>query len=229
LGGDHSVLVSLSGSADLYRNRQFNDVTVVARAGPEIGLGDGRINLSAGAARRWFGGDAFSTSVGASVDLTYPLASVAQIRVSSTADRVRNHRNPLETGWAFSGGTSVELALSPRSGMGVAMSGIRRSLKDPGYSTTAGQVTAFAYRELGSMTLTGSASVGQLEADQRLFLYPEKRSETLIRGTVGATFRQLAISGFAPIAQLTVERNRSSIEIYDYRRAAFEVGITRAF
>lgn len=229
LGTQHSVLMSLSGSADLYRKSRFNDVTVVARAGPELSLGRARLNLSGGAGRRWFGGQAYTTSTGARFDVTHPIWSAAQIRASGAADRVRNHRNALESGWLFSGSTGLEIALSPRSGVGVALGGLRRSARDSGYSTTAGQVTLFAYREIARMTVTGSASVGRLEADKRLFLYPEKRSETLFRGTIGTTMRQLTFRGFAPTAQLTLERNRSSVEIYDYRRTAFELGITRAF
>lgn len=229
LGTEHSILVSLSGSADLYRKSRFNDVTVVARAGPELSLGRARLNLNGATGRRWFGGEAYTTTIGTAFYASHPIASVAQIRASGTADRVRNHRNVLESGWQFAGSTAAEFALSPRSGAGVAVSGIRRSLRDPGYSTTAGQVTLFGYREVGRMTLTVSASVGRLKADKRLLLYPEKRSETLLRGTLGATLRQLTFRGFAPTAQLTLERNRSSIELYDYRRTAFEMGITRAF
>lgn len=229
LGGDHSMLFSLSGSADLYKKSRFNDVTVLARAGPELRLGSARLNLSGGAARRWFGEEPYTTSIGAGFDITRPILSIAQVRASGTGDRVRNHRNALESGWQFAGSTAVEFALSPRSGAGVAVSGIRRSLRDAGYSTTAGQVTVFGYRDLGRMTLTASASAGRLEADRRLFLYPDKRSETLLRGTLGATVRQLTFRGFAPTAKLTLERNRSSIAIYDYRRAAFEIGIARAF
>lgn len=229
LGADHAILISLSGSADLYRQKRFNDVAVALRAGPELKIGSGRLNFSGGVARRWFGGEPFTSSAGAAFAYTRPILRVAQVRVTGSTDRVVNHRNRLESGWGFGGSAAVEFSLSSRTGAGLALSGARRSARDPGHSTTAGQLTLFAYREMARMTVTASASVGRLAADERLFLYPQKRSETLLRGTLGATMRQLAVRGFAPTAQLTVERNRSTVEIYDYRRTAFEVGITRAF
>jgi hypothetical protein len=66
-------------------------------------------------------------------------------------------------------------------------------------------------------------------ADKRLLLFPKKRSEWLLRGIIGATFRQLTVRDFAPTVQLTLERNLSSVELYDYRRVALEIGIIRAF
>lgn len=229
LGADHAILISLSGSANLYRQKRFNDMAVTLRAGPELKIGSGRLNFSGGVARRWFGGETFTSSAGVAFAYTRPVLRVAQVRVTGSVDRVANHRNRLESGWGFGGSAAVEFSLSPRSGAGLALSGARRSARDPGHSTMAGQLALFAYREMARMTVTASASVGRLAADERLFLYPQKRSETLLRGTLGATMRQLAVRGFAPTAQLTVERNRSTVEIYDYRRTAFEVGITRAF
>jgi len=35
--------------------------------------------------------------------------------------------------------------------------------------------------------------------------------------------------GFAPVTRFSIERNRSSIEFYDYRRTRSEVGVVRAF
>lgn len=227
--GNHAFLTTLSGSAELYRKKEFDDITVAAKAGPELRLGSDRLNLSAGSRRRWYGGDKLSTAFGVEADFTHPFASIAQLRTSASAYRVTNHRNALETGWNLSSTLAGEMALSQRSGGGIAVTGIRQSLRDLGYSTTSGQVTLFGYRELGKLTLTASGSLSHLEADRRLFLYPQRRKEWLRRGTLGATFRQLTYAGFAPTAQLTIERNHSSIEIYDYRRTAFEVGVTRAF
>jgi len=43
------------------------------------------------------------------------------------------------------------------------------------------------------------------------------------------TLRQLQFQGFAPVVRFTIERNRSSIEFYDYRRRRTEFGVVRAF
>jgi hypothetical protein len=51
----------------------------------------------------------------------------------------------------------------------------------------------------------------------------------LIRLQLGSVFRQLTIGGFAPITRLVIERNRSTVEFYDYKRIRTEVGLSRAF
>lgn len=229
LNKDHALLATLSGAGDFYRKSRFNDVTLNAKVGPELQLGKERVNLRAGVRRRWFGGDRLSTAVGGQIDVARPLTPVSQIRAFASGDRVRHHRNPAESGWMLVGSAVVETALSQQSGVGIGLSGIRQALRSPGYSTTSGQATLFGYRELGKTTVSVVTSLARLEADERLLLFPERRREWLARGMIGATWRQIVIAGFAPTIEFVVERNRSSIEIYDYRRAAIEFGITRAF
>jgi hypothetical protein len=79
------------------------------------------------------------------------------------------------------------------------------------------------------MTLTASGTIGRLAADERLALYPSKRSEWMKRLSLGATFRKITFRGFSPTVQFTLERNSSSIKIYDYKRRALEIGIARSF
>jgi len=43
------------------------------------------------------------------------------------------------------------------------------------------------------------------------------------------TMRKLTVAGFAPVFRVRYERNSSTVGIYDYKRLAGEVGITRAF
>jgi hypothetical protein len=225
----HALLATLSGEGQFYRKSRFNDVTISLKAGPELTLGKNRINVRGGVRRRWFSDERYSTATGGQVDIARPLAPVTQIRAFASVDKLRNHRNPLESGWTWMGSAALETALSQRSGAGLALSGIRQALRNPGYATTSGQVTLFGYRELGKMTASLSTSLARLEADQRLLLFPERRKEWLGRVSIGATFRQIVVAGFSPLIQFTAERNRSSIEIYDYKRAALEFGITRAF
>jgi hypothetical protein len=79
------------------------------------------------------------------------------------------------------------------------------------------------------MTLTAEAEFGRLHADERLLLFPDKRSERYSRLSLGTTFRQLEFRGFAPVARFSIERNRSTIAFYDFRRTRSELGFVRAF
>jgi hypothetical protein len=79
------------------------------------------------------------------------------------------------------------------------------------------------------MTFTAGAEFGRLRADERLALFPDRRADRYSRFSLGATFRQLQFRGFAPVARFSIERNRSTVEFYDYRRTRSEVGVVRAF
>lgn len=82
---------------------------------------------------------------------------------------------------------------------------------------------------MGRMTLAGGVEFGRLRADERLLLFPQKRSDRYARLSAGTTFRQFQFHGFAPVARFSIERNRSRIEFYDYRRTRAELGFVRAF
>ena len=77
--------------------------------------------------------------------------------------------------------------------------------------------------------MTAAAAHGRLSADERLALFPDKREDRYRRLTLGVTARNLQMFGFSPLARFTVERNRSSVEIWDFSRRRFELGATRSF
>ena len=105
----------------------------------------------------------------------------------------------------------------------------RQALRDPGYSTSGWRGAFSLWQDIGRITLSGGLEIGRLHADERLLLFPERRTDRFTRATVGATFRQVQWHGFAPIFRLSIERNKSSIAFYDYRRTRTEMGIQRAF
>lgn len=85
------------------------------------------------------------------------------------------------------------------------------------------------WRDVGRVTLTAGVELGRLDADERLQLFPHKRSDRYSRLSSGATFRHIQFRGFAPVARFSIERNLSSVEFYDYRRTRTEIGIVHSF
>ena len=229
IGADNSLLVRLSGAADLYRKMDFNDIAVDLAAGPELRLGRNQLNFEAGATQRWFGQKPFMRSARIGATWVRPIGDVMQLRLSGSAALIDNQMNDLQSGKAFSGKLDVERALSATMGIGLNLSRDRQSLKDPGYSTTGWRVGLLGWRDVGRMTFTAEAEMGRLHADDRLQLFPDKRSDRYSSISLGATFRQLQWHGFAPVTRFSIERNRSTIEFYDYRRTRSEVGVVRAF
>jgi hypothetical protein len=228
-GRDANLLGTLSASANLYRKSRFNDVSLGASFGPELTVGSFQFRPSVGGSRRWYGHDPFTDAASLQLDAAHPIAATAQIHGSLAASRIWNHLNSLESGHSYSGSMTIEAALSETSGCGITLTGIRQSLEDPGYSDVTGEVSLFGWHEAGRLTLSSALTFGRLVADQRLALYPVKRDDTLYRATLAATARQVQFRGFAPTMSLTWERNRSPIEIYDYGRTVFNMGVVRAF
>lgn len=227
--GNHQLLVRASGSGDLYGKSRFNNIAADLAFGPELRIGRNRLNLELGATQRWFGQKPFVRSARIAATWARPLGSRTQVRANGSASTVDNQLNDLQDGTVYSGQLGVERALTATAGLAFTIGGDRQSLKDAGYSTTGWRAGLVAWKDLGRMTLTAGADFGRLRADERLALFPEKRSDRYSRFRLGATLRQLTFHSFAPVARFTIERNRSTIEFYDYKRTRSELAIVRAF
>lgn len=224
-----SLLIRASGFANLYRRSEFNDLAADLAVGPELALGRDRLQLEVGATRRWFGQKPFMRSARIAGTWSHPLGSRTLLRLAGSAALVDNQLNDLQDGRTYSGQASVERALSPTTGVVAGVGIDRQALKDAGYSTIGWRGSLNLWRDFGSVTLSGGFDIGRLHADERLILFPERRSDRFMRLSLGATFRQLQWRGFAPLFRFSVERNRSTIAFYDYRRTRTEMGIVRAF
>lgn len=219
-----------SVAARLYRDEAFNDVNLDARVGLERSdATSGRLTLSLGYERRWFGGRRLNTNGLVALDWLRPLSTTAQLTFSASASRQRFAINRAQDGRLWQTAIGYEQALSPRTGFSVNVSGARQQAQDPGYANWSGGIALLGYAEIGRSTLFASLTARRLNADAPFFLFVEPRREWLVRGVLGGTFRRATIAGFAPVVRLIAERNSSTVALFEYRRLAAEIGITRAF
>ena len=229
LGGEASLLARASGSADLYRQSRFDDMALDLAVGPEFQIGRNRVTAEIGATQRWFGLKSYMRSARLAASVRRPFDGRTQLRLSAAAALLDHRVNDLQDGKSYSVQAGIERALSATTGVAFNLSADRLSAKDPGYSTAGWRAGLFGWRDIGRTTLTAGAEFGRLRADERLALLPEARSDRLMRLTFGATFRQLTFGGFAPVTRVVIERNRSTIEFYDYSRTRTELALVRAF
>ena len=223
------LLVRASSFAELYRKTHFNDMEIDFAAGPELELGHDRLNLEAGVLERWYGQKPFVRGARVAASYSHPLGLRSLVRLSASGMLVDNQVNNLEDGKSYAAQAEVEHAVSSTTGLALNVSAERQSLKEAGYSTTGWRAGLTAWRELGRVTATAGLQLGGLRADDRLILFPDKRADRYSRFELGAAFRQVQWRGFAPLVRFSIERNRSTIAFYDYRRTRTEIGITRAF
>ena len=228
-GSGHNLLARVGASGDLYARPDFNDIAGDIAIGPEFRFGSTRLNVEAGLTQRWFGQKPFVRVARLGATVSRRVGSRSQLRLSGTASAIDNKLNDLQDGRGYSGRADFEHALSATSGIGFNLGLDRQQLEDPGYSTKGWRAGVLGWHDLGRTTLTAQADVGRLRADERLLLFPDKRSDRYARLSFAATLRQFTFHGFAPVARFTIERNHSSIEFYDYRRTRTELALTRAF
>lgn len=219
----------VSSRADIYAKSQFNDVSASALLGLEVMTGKGRVILSGGETRRWYGQKPYADTTTAQVDILQTLGPRTQADVTASVASARYALNPLQDGPILSLSAGVERAFDARTGLRVGGAAMRQSAEDPAYSTWSWNANATGWREMWGSTMFGSLALGRLRGDEALVLFPEPRREWLLQASVGATVRKLRVHGFAPVARVRFERNFSNIGLYDYRRLVLEGGITRAF
>jgi hypothetical protein len=224
-----SLVARSSVEARLYRDKDFNDITLDVSAGPEFQLGKLRLTAEAGLSRQWYGMEPYQRGWRVAGSVARPIGAVSQARIDGGYRWVDNRLNDLQDGHGVSARLRFERALSPTTLLSASVGADRFKARDDAYSTSfySGGVTA--YREIGRMTLSAGIEVGRLKSDERLQLLPEVRKDRLVRFQVGSVFRQLTVGGFAPMVRLVIERNKSSVEFYDYTRRRTEFGVVRAF
>lgn len=224
-----SIVPRLSGDGTFYRKSQFNDVSGSALIGLEWSSGKDRLLPSVGVTWRTYGGDPYARTLTADMRWTRRIGLRAQSDVGFSYGRSDYRRNSLQDGNLFRLTVGVERALTARSGVGVTLGAMRQTARDPGYATASGGVTVLGWRDMGKMTVFANATAWRLESDKRMFPFTDRRKEWFLRGTAGATFRQVKVAGFSPVVRVAYERNISTVGLYDYRRTTVDVGITRAF
>jgi hypothetical protein len=226
----HVALVPrVSGQGEFYGKSRFDDDSVSTLLGLEWSPGRERFQLSGGGTWRWYGLKPYARTATASLDWQHPLSRRAQLTASVTAADTSYDLNALQTGALFNAEVGVERAFNARSGGSLSLTATRQTARDPGFANAAAGANLVAYREFGRTTAFATFTVRGLESDARLSLYPERRRDLLLGASAGATFRRLSLRGFAPLVRVSVERNFSTVGIYDYRRVATTFGITRAF
>ena len=213
----------------LYRNKEFNDIFAELSVGPEFRAFKMRFTGEIGLAQRWYGMEPYQRQLRVSGSASRALGAVSEARVDASLRWSDNMVNDLQDGRGRALRARYERALSPRMSLAASVTMDRFKAKDDAYSTRAWTAGLTGYSDVGRITFSLGAEIGRLKGDDRLAILPEAREDRFTRFSLGAVFRQFTVEGFAPMTRIVVERNRSNIEFYDFKRTRTEFGVTRAF
>lgn len=226
---DTSLLVTLSGRGDLYRKSRFNDVSTALTAGPELRWGSSRFRVAGAIGFRWFGGNRYSTSYGASFNWLRPLDPRSQLQLDLSAIRSNYRINPALDGLITGMALRYERALSPRLFGRLTLRAMRQEARDPAFATWSTGGELLLAREAGPFTLYGRAGYDRIWADASFSFPPVRRRDRQLDLEVGVALRRISMWGLVPVIRIRRTKNHSPVFFYDFERTRLEFGLTREF
>jgi tetratricopeptide (TPR) repeat protein len=227
--GTLSVLPRISVAGTVYGQSEFDDISSSALVGLEYMHGADRWTPSVGETWRWYGGKTYAETTAVTAAWLHPLTPTTQLTVTGGASSAAYLQNKLQDGQIYNAAVQIDHAYNPTSGISVTLAAARQTATDPGYATWSGTLSVLSWREFGRVTAFVSFDLGRTVADERIFLFPNRREDWLSAVRTGVTLRQLTVAGFAPTVRIGLERNQSKVGLYDYRRIYTNVGVSRAF
>ena len=230
ISGSLTGVLAATGSAKLYRESDWNDVSFAG----DVGLASpfDRLTLSGGlrAGRRWLGGDGYSRSLGLWTRGGMRLSARTRAALASDFTRIRHDDLPHRDGWRLAARPNLFHAMSSRSaveaGLDIEIATARESHLA---SRMAGASLAFAYAFEGGLTIRPAVGAWLRRYDGSDPLFGKTRRDATVRPSVTFLHRSLQYEGFAPYAGYTFERASSNIAIHSYRNHGVLLGISRRF
>ncbi len=229
LDASTNMLLTVSGSGNLFRESRFNDVSLSVALGPELLRGRARYRLSAVLGRRWFGSSLYSSSYGAAVNWLRQINRVSQIQVDLTSLYTDNSPNPGLAGQATGAVLRYERALSPRLFGRVTARIDRQDARDPAFATWSKGGELLISRDFGSLTGYARAGYYRTTGDAEFSFVQQARRDDLVDLEAGVLVRRLSFRGLAPVVRVHRTVNHSPIFFYDFARTRVELGLTREF
>jgi hypothetical protein len=229
IAADLNLLATLSAAASLYREGRFNEIALVAAAGPEWLLGRARLRLRALAGATWFGQRPYSGQLGATLNALAPVGRLGQAEFELTVTHQDYRLNDGLDGAAYSGTLRLERAFSPRLWARVQLGAARQAAREPAYANWSWSAQLLAARDVGRATIYASGTIGETKGDGP-FVFPNAaRRDSMWRAEAGLNLRAISWHGLSPVIRLSRTVNRSNIFFYDYARTRLELGLTREF
>ena len=223
-------VLAASAAAKLYEHSDWNDLSTSADIGLAH-LSDNR-SVSGGlrVGRRWTGGERYQRSLGPWVQVRHRLSGSIHLGLALSAGYRAHDERPDRDGWRVAAYPSLRHALDSRTSIRAEpMFEIVEAKSQHHGSRLIGLGTTFSRSFDGglSVSLTPSIHVRRYAAADPLF--GTRQIDRNFRLGVRVLHRSLRYGGFAPYVGYSLEWNRSSISIREYRNHGVTAGASRAF
>lgn len=215
--------------ADLSNVSRFNDVQLSLDSGPQIILGKARLRPAALYERRWYGGDAYSSGVGGSLNVTAPLGSRMQLELNGSRTYQKVKLNRGQSGWrnALSADLYRALASGTTGRLTLRYGRLDARIEPESLRQISGGI--LIAQQIPGAILFGEADYTRTRGVAPLFLFGRTRSDRRWDLIAGATLTKLKLGGFSPLFRVTHTESIANIALYDYRRTRLDAGLSRSF
>ena len=230
IDGDLRGVLAASVAGKIYRNDDWNDISVQGDLGIAR-LFDG--GESAGGIRfsqRWLGGERYSFGVGPWARSRMRLSPETGVDLSLNAERREHPTRPDMDGWTVRLRSGLDYAFSARTSTRLEIDLGNNDIREERHShRIAGVAIALSHAFEGGLSISPRIAVQQRRHAGADPLFQKVRSDRLVRLSVNLLHRRLQVRGFAPYIGYSYEVNRSNIPINEYTNHGAVLGVSRNF
>ena len=223
-------VLAASAAAKLYERSDWNDLSTSADIGLSRLSDNGSVSGGLRLGRRWTGGDRYQYSLGPWAQARLRLSGSTLLGLALSAGHRAHDGRPDRDGWRVAAHPSLRHALDSRTSIRAEPTfELVEARAEHHGSRLVGLGATFSRTFDGglSVSLTPSVHVRRYAADDPLF--GARQTDRNFRLGVRVAHRSLRYGGFAPWLGYSLEWNRSSISIHDYRNHGVLAGVSRAF
>jgi len=223
--------IGLALSGDLHDGPVADETRLTVDAGLlRRTAAGGRVQAALSWTEVWRDGEAYSHGPGLSLGLTRPVGPRGRLTLTGA---VQDLRYPALVGWdgprsLVAVGYSHALAPNTvlRGGLRLERTNVpSESVSYSGATLSLGASHAFR----GGLSLDVEVAHRATRHDAPVALFGTLREDRRDTLTLRVLHSRVAVAGFAPVVELGLERQRSTIPIYSYENMGLSLGLTRRF
>ena len=230
LADDLRGVFAVSSAAKLYKQPDWNDVSLHGEIGLARLFDRGTVSGGLRLGRRWLAADPYSREIGPWMRARQRLSPASRLEVNLSAVNRDHDSQAARNGWRFSARPAWFYALraptSVETSLDLELTGARER-HHASRMVALGITVSHAFRGGLSISSSVSAQVRRHAGPEPLFL--KTRTDRQFRIAVNILHRALQYQGFAPYAGYSLEWNRSNIPLNTYRNHGAVFGISKTF
>ena len=230
LAKDLRGVFAVSSAAKLYKQPDWDDVSLHGEIGLARLLDRGTVSGGLRLGQRWLAADPYSREIGPWIRARLRLSPASRLEVNLSAVHRDHHRQDARNGWRFSARPAWTYVLraptSIETSLDLELAGARER-RHASRTAALGITVSHAFRGGLSISPSLSAQIRRHGGPDPLFL--NTRTDRQFRIAVNILHRALQYQGFAPYAGYSLEWNRSNIPLNTYRNHGAVFGISKTF